>query len=120
AHRAENHDLRSLRVLDPVGEPTNSEAWNWYNEHIGQKQCVIIDTSWQTETGSIIVTLFPSAIETKPGSATAPFFSIEPAIVDPISGKGNNVEGVLVLKQHWPSIAGSVYNDYNHYLGTHM
>ncbi|KAJ8596204.1 hypothetical protein M405DRAFT_690922, partial [Rhizopogon salebrosus TDB-379] len=82
AHYVENHDISCLRVLDPVNEPINPEAWNWYNEHVGQEQWVIVDIFWQTETGSIVVTLFPGAIETKPGSATAPFFSIEPAILD--------------------------------------
>ncbi|KAG1886527.1 hypothetical protein F4604DRAFT_1900295 [Suillus subluteus] len=123
AQHVENHDLSSLRVLGSVGEPINPEAWNWYNEHVGKKQCAIVDTFWQTETGSIVVTPFPGAIETKPGSATVPFFGIEPAILDPVSGKeleGNNVEGVLVIKQPWPSIARSVYNDHSRYLETYM
>jgi len=82
-----------------------------------------VDTFWQTETGSIVVTPFPGAIETKPGSATVPFFGIEPAILDPVTGKeleGNNVEGVLVLKRPWPSIARSVYQDHKRYLETYM
>ena len=100
----ENHDLSSLRVLGSVGEAINLEAWNWYNEIVGKKQCAIVDTFWyvinlvmkllsltlpsrQTETGSIVVTPFPGAIETKPGCATVPFFGIEPAILDPDSGK---------------------------------
>ncbi|KAG2134661.1 hypothetical protein BD769DRAFT_1442833 [Suillus cothurnatus] len=123
AQHVENHDLSSLRVLHSVGEPINPKAWNWYNEHVGKKQCAIVDTFWQTETGSIVVTPFPGAIETKPGSATVPFFGIESAILDPVSGKeleGNNVEGVLVIKQPWPSIARSVYNDHNRYLETYM
>ena len=77
----------------------------------------------QTETGSIVVTPFPGAIETKPGSATVPFFGIEPAILDPVTGKeleGNNVEGVLVLKTPWPSIARTVYKDHKRYLDTYM
>lgn len=77
----------------------------------------------QTETGSIVVTPFPGAIETKPGSATVPFFGIEPAILDPVSGEelhGNNVEGVLVLKTPWPSIARTIYEDHNRYLDTYM
>jgi acetyl-CoA synthetase len=104
AHHVENHDLSSLRVLGSVGEAINLEAWNWYNEIVGKKQCAIVDTFWyvinlvmkllsltlpsrQTETGSIVVTPFPGAIETKPGCATVPFFGIEPAILDPDSGK---------------------------------
>ncbi|KAF5325031.1 hypothetical protein D9619_010119 [Psilocybe cf. subviscida] len=123
AHHVENHDLSSLRVLGSVGEPINPEAWNWYNEHVGKMQCAIVDTFWQTETGSIVVTPFPGAIETKPGSATVPFFGIEPAILDPVSGEelhGNNVEGVLVLKTPWPSIARTIYEDHNRYLDTYM
>ncbi|PSR73241.1 hypothetical protein PHLCEN_2v10901 [Hermanssonia centrifuga] len=122
-HHVQDHDLSSLRVLGSVGEPINPEAWHWYNDHVGRKQCAIVDTFWQTETGSIVVTPFPGAIETKPGSATVPFFGIEPAILDPVSGKeleGNNVEGVLVLKAPWPSIARTVYEDHNRYLETYM
>ncbi|EDR02821.1 acetate--CoA ligase [Laccaria bicolor S238N-H82] len=123
AHHVENHDLSSLRVLGSVGEPINPEAWDWYNEHVGKRQCAVVDTFWQTETGSIVVTPFPGAIETKPGSATVPFFGIEPAILDPITGKeleGNNVEGVLVLKTPWPSIARTIYKDHKRYLETYM
>ena len=86
-HHVQEHDLGSLRVLGSVGEPINPEAWHWYNDHAGRKQCAIVDTFWQTETGSIVVTPFPGAIETKPGSATVPFFGIEPAILDPVSGE---------------------------------
>lgn len=123
AHHVENHNLSSLRVLGSVGEPINPEAWNWYNEHVGKMQCAIVDTFWQTETGSIVITPFPGAIETKPGSATVPFFGIEPAILDPVSGKelhGNNVEGVLALKTPWPSIARTIYQDHKRYLETYM
>ncbi|PPQ79015.1 hypothetical protein CVT25_002324 [Psilocybe cyanescens] len=122
-HHVEGHDLSSLRVLGSVGEPINPEAWNWYNEHVGKMQCAIVDTFWQTETGSIVVTPFPGAIETKPGAATVPFFGIETAILDPVSGvelEGNNVEGVLVLKNPWPSIARTIYQDHNRYLETYM
>ncbi|KZP20328.1 acetate--CoA ligase [Athelia psychrophila] len=122
-HHVAKFDLSSLRVLGSVGEPINPEAWNWYNEHVGRKECAIVDTFWQTETGSIVVTPFPGAIETKPGAATVPFFGIETAILDPVSGVelvGNNVEGVLVLKRPWPSIARTVYQDHNRYLDTYM
>ncbi|KAF9531243.1 hypothetical protein CPB83DRAFT_849625 [Crepidotus variabilis] len=122
-HHVQNHDLSSLRVLGSVGEPINPEAWNWYNEHVGKTQCAIVDTFWQTETGSIVVTPFPGAIETKPGSATVPFFGIETAILDPVTGeelKGNNVEGVLVIKNPWPSIARTIYQDHKRYLETYM
>ncbi|KAI0719794.1 acetyl-coenzyme a synthetase [Cerioporus squamosus] len=113
-HHVKDHDLGSLRVLGSVGEPINPEAWHWYNDHVGRKQCAIVDTFWQTETGSIV---------TKPGSATVPFFGIEPVILDAQSGKeleGNSVEGVLCLKTPWPSIARTVYQDHNRYLETYM
>ncbi|KAJ2928133.1 hypothetical protein H1R20_g8947, partial [Candolleomyces eurysporus] len=119
----EKHDLSTLRVLGSVGEPINPEAWHWYNEHVGKTECAIVDTFWQTETGSIVVTPFPGAIETKPGSATVPFFGIEPAILNPTTGEelhGNNVEGVLCLKTPWPSIARTIYQDHNRYLDTYM
>jgi acetyl-CoA synthetase len=122
-HHIAGHDLSSLRVLGSVGEPINPEAWNWYNEFVGRKQCAIVDTFWQTETGSIVVTPFPGAIATKPGSATVPFFGIEAVILDPVTGKvleGNNVEGVLALNRPWPSIARTVYRDHNRYLETYM
>jgi len=83
----QGHDLSSLRVIGSVGEPINPEAWNWYNEHVGKRQCAVVDTYWQTETGSIVITPFPGAIETKPGSATVPFWGIDPVILDPQSGK---------------------------------
>ncbi|KAF8913539.1 acetate--CoA ligase [Mucidula mucida] len=119
----EGHDLGSLRVLGSVGEPINPEAWTWYNEVVGRKQCAIVDTFWQTETGSIVVTPFPGAIQTKPGSATVPFFGIEPQILDPVSGKlleGNDVEGVLALATPWPSIARTIWGDHKRYLETYM
>ncbi len=122
-HHVQDHDLGSLRVLGSVGEPINPEAWHWYNDHVGRRQCAIVDTFWQTETGSIVVTPFPGAIETKPGSATVPFFGIEPVILDAQTGKeleGNSVEGVLVLKAPWPSIARTVYQDHKRYLETYM
>ena len=86
SRHVENHDLSSLRVLGTVGEPINPEAWNWYNEHVGRHQCAIVDTFWQTETGSIVITPFPGAIETKPGSATVPFMGIDPVILEPQTG----------------------------------
>ncbi|KAI0305303.1 hypothetical protein B0F90DRAFT_1809075 [Multifurca ochricompacta] len=116
AHHVEHHDLSSLRVLGSVGEPINPEAWNWYNEHVGRGQCAVVDTFWQTETGSIVITPFP-------GSATVPFFGIDPVILDPHSGKelvGNNVEGVLALRNPWPSIARTVFQDHERYLETYM
>ncbi|KAI8335989.1 acetyl-coenzyme A synthetase [Choanephora cucurbitarum] len=116
-------DLSSLRVIGSVGEPINPEAWLWYNEKVGKGQCAVVDTYWQTETGSIIVTPLPGATATKPGSATFPFFGINPVILDPVSGKvleGNDVSGVLAISQPWPSIARSVYNNHHRYLDTYL
>ncbi|KAG8958522.1 acetyl-CoA synthetase [Tulasnella sp. 419] len=119
----QGYDLSSLRVLGSVGEPINPEAWYWYHEHVGKGQCAVVDTFWQTETGSIVVTPFPGAVPTKPGSATVPFFGIEPVILDATTGQvleGPNVEGVLALKNPWPSIARTVYRDHKRYLETYM
>lgn len=117
------HDLSTLRTIGTVGEPINPEAWNWYHEHVGQKECAVVDTYWQTETGSIIITPLPGATRTKPGSATLPFFGIDPVLLDPQSGeeiKGNDKEGVLAIRSPWPSIARSVYGDHARYLDTYM
>ncbi|WVQ70594.1 acetyl-coenzyme A synthetase [Cryptococcus sp. DSM 104548] len=118
-----NHDLSSLRVLGSVGEPINPEAWHWYNDFPGKQQCAIVDTYWMTETGSFAVAPLPGAISTKPGSATFPFFGMDLDIIDPTSGavlEGNDVEGVLVAKKPWPSLARSVYRDHKRYLETYM
>jgi acyl-coenzyme A synthetase/AMP-(fatty) acid ligase len=118
-----NHDLSSLRILGTVGEPINPEAWHWYNDYAGKNECAIVDTYWMTETGSHVIAPIPGAIPTKPGSATFPFFGYELEIIDPTSGKvleGNDVEGVLVCKKPWPSIARTVYRDHKRYLETYM
>ncbi|CAJ0841094.1 18949_t:CDS:10 [Entrophospora sp. SA101] len=117
------HDLSSLRIIGSVGEPINPEAWEWYYEVVGKKQCSVVDTYWQTETGSIIITPLPGCTPTKPGSATFPFFGIEPAILDPENGKelkGNCVEGVLAIKKPWPSMARTVYKNHNRYLDVYL
>lgn len=118
-----NHDLSSLRVLGSVGEPINPEAWHWYNDFAGKNQCAIVDTYWMTETGSISIAPLPGAISTKPGSATFPFFGMDVDIIDPQTGQvleGNDVEGVLVARKPWPSIARTVYRDHKRYLETYM
>ncbi|KAG0284105.1 acetyl-CoA synthetase [Linnemannia gamsii] len=119
----EGHDLSSLRVLGTVGEPINPEAWHWYNDKVGKGRCAIVDTYWQTETGSHIVTPLPGAIATKPGAATVPFFGIDIAILDPVTGKeleGNDVTGVLAVKKAWPSVARTVYGNHHRYLETYL
>lgn len=116
-------DLSSLRVIGSVGEPINPEAWEWYNEQVGKGRCAVVDTYWQTETGSIIITPLPGATPTKAGSATFPFFGIQPVILDAVTGKeleGNDVTGVLAIKQPWPSMARSVYNNHHRYLDTYL
>ena len=106
------HDLSSLRLLGSVGEPINPEAWLWYHTVIGKEKCPIVDTWWQTETGSIMMSPMPGITSTKPGSCTRPFFGVVPAIVDE-DGKelGDNEGGFLVLKQPWPSMLRNLWGD---------
>ncbi len=110
------HSLASLRLLGTVGEPINPEAWMWYHRMIGKERCPIVDTWWQTETGSILIAPVPGAVPTKPGSATLPFFGIVPEVVtkegDPVpAGQG----GLLVIRKPWPSMARTVYNNPERY-----
>ncbi|CAN6661497.1 acetyl-coenzyme A synthetase 2 [Trichomonascus vanleenenianus] len=117
------HDISSLRTLGSVGEPIAAEIWEWYHEHIGNFQCHISDTYWQTETGSHIIAPLAGVTPMKPGSATLPFFGIDLAIIDPLTGeeiKGNGVEGVLAIRSPWPSMARSVWGDHQRYLETYM
>jgi acetyl-CoA synthetase len=106
------HDLSSLRLLGSVGEPINPEAWMWYHRVIGGGRCPIVDTWWQTETGSIAITPLPGATPTKPGSATLPFFGIDAAVVN---DKGeelpNGQGGFLVIRQPWPSMLRTLWGD---------
>ena len=108
----QKHDLSSLRLLGSVGEPINPEAWMWYQEHIGGKRCPIVDTWWQTETGGIMITPLPGATPTKPGSATLPFFGVQPEVVDD-SGKKvpPNCGGKLVIRKPWPSMLRGIWGD---------
>jgi hypothetical protein len=124
-HHVKNHDLSSLRTIGSVGEPIAPDAWMWYHEHVGAGECAIVDTYWQTETGSIIITPLPGATKTKPGSATLPFFGIDPVLLDPTTGKeihekGKAVEGVLAIRHPWPSVARTVYGDHARYLDTYL
>ncbi|PLW24613.1 hypothetical protein PCANC_13849 [Puccinia coronata f. sp. avenae] len=118
----DGHDLSSLRVLGTVGEPINPDAWQWYNDHVGKNQCAVVDTYWQTETGSIIITPLAGATETKPGSATLPFFGIEPCLLEPTTGEvvEGPGSGVLALKRPWPSMARTIYGDHKRYLETYF
>ena len=110
------HDLSSLRLLGTVGEPINPEAWMWYHKNVGGGRCPIVDTWWQTETGAIMITPLPGAIPSKPGSATLPFFGIDPAVVD-ANGKevAANVGGKLIIRRPWPSMLRTIYGDQARY-----
>ena len=119
----EPFDLSSLKVLGTVGEPINPEAWNWYNEVIGRGRCPIVDTWWQTETGGHMLTPLPGAIATKPGSATVPFFGVQPVIVEPQTGKEITTveaEGVLCFKDSWPGQMRSIYGDHDRFVKTYF
>jgi acetyl-CoA synthetase len=110
------HDLSSLRLLGSVGEPINPEAWMWYYKTIGGGRCPIVDTWWQTETGSILITPLPGAISTKPGSATLPFFGVDAAVVDQRGEEvGANVGGKLIIRKPWPSMLRTIYADKERY-----
>ena len=110
----------SLRILGTVGEPINPEAWEWYYDVVGEKRCPIVDTWWQTETGSILITPLAGSTPLKPGSATKPFFGIEPAILnekgEEIEGEG---EGNLVIKRSWPSQIRTVFGDHQRCVDTY-
>lgn len=111
----------SLRVLGSVGEPINPEAWEWYYHTVGNAQCPIVDTWWQTETGGILITPLVGAIDLKPGSATLPFFGIIPEIMD---NQGNimhgEAEGVLVIGRPWPGQARTIYGDHQRFIDTYF
>ncbi len=114
------HDLSSLRLLGSVGEPINPEAWIWYHEIIGKKTCPIVDTWWQTETGSIMISPMASTTPTKPGSATLPFFGISPIILNKDGTKvEKNKGGFLCIAKPWPSMARTIYGDHERYKKTY-
>ena len=120
-HFVECCDLSSLRLLGSVGEPINPEAWDWYYSVVGKSTCPIVDTWWQTETGGILITPLPGAIALKPGSATVPFFGVEPALVD---DTGTELEGpasgALVIKNSWPGQMRTVYGDHARFKETYF
>jgi acetyl-CoA synthetase len=114
------HDLSSLRLLGSVGEPINPEAWMWYHKMIGAERCPIMDTWWQTETGSILISPLPGATPLKPGTATLPFFGVDAAIVDD-NGKEvpHGESGKLVIRKPWPSMLRTIYGDKARYKKTY-
>ncbi|MCA9730834.1 MAG: acetate--CoA ligase [Deferribacteres bacterium] len=115
------HDLSSIRLLGTVGEPIKEPEWMWYHTVIGKENCPIVDTWWQTETGGVLITPLPGATTTKPGSATLPFFGIEPVLLDE---SGNEIEGAgagyLAIKKAWPSIMRTVYGDHERFIQTYF
>ena len=115
-------DRSSLRLLGTVGEPINPEAWEWYYRIVGEERCPIVDTWWQTETGGHMLTPLPGATALKPGSATRPFFGVQPALMD-TDGKiieGNPAEGALVMTHPWPGQMRSVYGDHERFIKTYF
>jgi acetyl-CoA synthetase len=112
---------KSLRLLGSVGEPINPEAWEWYHRVVGDGRCPVVDTWWQTETGGILITPLPGAVDLKPGSATVPFFGVRPAIVD---NEGKTLEGAcegnLVLTDSWPGQMRTVYGDHQRFIETYF
>jgi acetyl-CoA synthetase len=119
----EKHDLSSLKLLGTVGEPINPEAWAWYNDVVGQGRCPIVDTWWQTETGGHLITPLPGATPTKPGSATKPFFGVEPVVLDPHSGREiheTEAEGVLAIRDSWPGQMRTVWGDHARFEKTYF
>ena len=119
----EGCDLSSLKVLGTVGEPINPEAWNWYNEVVGKGACPIVDTWWQTETGGHLITPLPGATATKPGSATVPFFGVQPVILEPNTAEEQTetvAEGVLCIKDSWPGQMRTIYGDHARFVSTYF
>ena len=116
------HDLSSLRILGTVGEPIKEPEWNWYFKVVGKERCPIVDTWWQTETGGVLITPLPHCTPTKPGSATLPFFGVQPEIVDekgtPL--EGNDVRGALCIKASWPGQMRTVYGDHQRFIDTYF
>lgn len=114
-------DRSSLRVLGSVGEPINPEAWRWYYEVVGEKRCPIVDTWWQTETGGILITPLPGAIDQKPGAATLPFFGIQPEVLDT---EGNVLEGpsegILAITDSWPGQSRTIFGDHDRFVRTYF
>ena len=114
--------LEKLRVLGSVGEPINPEAWEWYNRVVGRNRCPIVDTWWQTETGAHMLTPMPGATPLKPGSATNPFFGVQPVLLDDkgVEVEGNPAEGNLAIKAPWPSMMRTLYGDHKRFYETYF
>ena len=114
------HDLSSLKLLGTVGEPINPEAWMWYYDNIGNKNCPVVDTYWQTETGGILITPLPGAMTLKPSSASKPFFGIEPVVLREDGSEADiNEGGYLAIKKPWPGLMRTVYGDHKRFIKTY-
>ena len=116
------HNRSSIKVLGTVGEPIKEPEWMWYHDIVGESRCPIVDTWWQTETGGILITPLPAATETKPGSATFPFFGVTPVILDPDGNElhGNPSEGLLAIKTSWPGQMRTIYGDHDRFYDTYF
>ena len=115
------YSRKSLRILGSVGEPINPEAWEWYYRVVGDERCRIVDTWWQTETGAIMISALPGAIDLKPGSATLPFFGVEPQLVDNEGGVLDGAtEGNLCINRAWPSMMRTIYGDHERFMNTYL
>ncbi|WEK05508.1 MAG: acetate--CoA ligase [Candidatus Devosia phytovorans] len=119
---ADKYDMPSLRLLGTVGEPINPEAWLWYHKHVGKERCGIVDAWWQTETGGHMIAPFPGAIPTKPGSATKPFYGVQPVMLSPEGKLQEQVkaEGVLAIKDSWPGQARTIWGDHGRFVSTYF
>ena len=120
---ASKYDMPSLRILGSVGEPINPEAWRWYYRNAGKEKCPIVDTWWQTETGGILISPLPGVTPLKPGSATFPFFGVNPIILEPQTGEvieGNGVSGVLAMQAPWPGQMRTLYGDHMRFEETYF
>jgi acetyl-CoA synthetase len=114
--------LKTLKVIGSVGEPINEEAWHWYNDHVGDKRCPVVDTWWQTETGGIMISPIPFVTPTKPTYATLPLPGIQPVLMDELRNEieGNQVVGSLCIKFPWPGIARTIWGDHQRYKETYF
>ena len=120
AEHPEKHDLSSLRLLGTVGEPINPKAWLWYHLVVGGGKAPIVDTWWQTETGSIMITTLPGLLDTKPGSAGKPLPGIEAAVVDEEGKDVDEGQGYLILKRPWPSMLRTLYKEDDRFIETYF
>ena len=122
AEFVDKYDLSSLKVLGSVGEPINEEAWHWYNNHVGQKRCPIVDTWWQTETGGVLISPLPFITPTKPTYASLPLPGVLPVLMDDKRNEieDNQVVGNLCIKQPWPGMARTIWGDHQRFIETYL